>query len=96
MWAYVVILVAALWWARAHLITEVGVSVRQAVALGLACGLLLDVAMALVVVGSAVSVGAVRPRLAHHTAVALSIVLVSFTAANVAYPGTSTRVSNRG
>ena len=45
-WAYVVILAGALWWLRAQLVTEVGVSLQQAVALGLPWGLLLDLAMA--------------------------------------------------
>jgi arylsulfatase A-like enzyme len=84
---YVVILVGALWCVRAQLITEVGVPLGQAVALGLPYGLLLDVAMALLVAGSAVLVGAARPRIAHHTAAAMSIVLVGFSAANVAYFG---------
>jgi len=82
-----VILVAALWWLRAQLVTEIGVPVRQAWALGLPCGMLLDVAMALLVVGTAISVGAVRPRLAHPGAVALSIILLVLTTANVAYFG---------
>jgi hypothetical protein len=86
-WAYVVILAGALWWLRAQLVTEVGVSLQQAVALGLACGLVIDLAMALLVVGSAICVGATQPRFAHYTAVALSIVLLGFTAANVAYFG---------
>lgn len=85
--AYVVILVAALWWLRAQLVTEVGVPVRQALALGLPCGMLLDLAMALLVVGTAICVGAVRPRLAHPSAVALSIILLVLTTANVAYFG---------
>ncbi|MCU1386287.1 MAG: hypothetical protein JWL71_4984 [Acidobacteria bacterium] len=85
--AYVVILAGALWWLRAQLVTEVGVSLPQAVALGLPCGLLLDLAMALLVVGSAVCVGRARPRLAHYLAAALSIVLLGFTTANVAYFG---------
>jgi hypothetical protein len=80
-------LVAALWWLRAQLISEVGVGLHQAVALGLACGLALDVAMALLVAGMAVCVAAVRPNLAHHTAIALSIIVLGFTAANVAYFG---------
>src|SRR3954447_11015558 len=85
--AYVVLLIVALWWLRVQLVTEVGVPFRQAVALGLACGLLLDVAMALLVAGSAVCVGAVRTRLAHLAAIALSIFVLGFTAANVAYFG---------
>ena len=86
-WAYVVILTGALWWLRAQLVTEVGVSLQQAVALGLPCGILIDLAMALLVVGSAICVGAVQPRFAHYTAVALSTVLLGFTTANVAYFG---------
>src|SRR3954471_22260187 len=85
--AYVAILTVALWWLRAQLVTEVGVPFRQAVALGLVCGLLLDVAMALLVAGSAVCVGAARPRLAHPAAIGLSILVLGFTAANVAYFG---------
>jgi hypothetical protein len=86
-WAYVLILVGALWWLRAQLVTEIGVPLRQAVALGLPAGLLLDLAMALLVVGSAICVGAGRPRIAHHIAVALSIIVLGFTAANVAFFG---------
>jgi len=86
-WAYVVVLAGALWWLRAQLINEVGVPLQQAVALGLPYGLLLDLAMALLVAGCAICVGAARPRLAHYTAVALSIVLLGFTTANVAYFG---------
>ena len=86
-WAYVLFLAGALWWLRAQLITEVGVSFRQALGLGLACGLLLDFAMALLAAGSAICVGAVRPRFGHHAAMAFSIVLLAFTTANVAYFG---------
>jgi hypothetical protein len=86
-WAYVLIPVAALWWLRAPLVGEVGVPLRQAVVLGLACGLLLDAAMALLVAGMAVCVGAVRPPLAHPAAIASSFVVLGFTAANVAYFG---------
>jgi hypothetical protein len=86
-WTYVLLLVGALWCLRAQLITEVGVSFRQALALGLACGLLLDFAMALLIAGSAILAGAARPRIAHAAAVALSIVLLAFTTANVAYFG---------
>jgi hypothetical protein len=85
-WAYVVVLAGALWWLRAQLVTEVGVSLQQALALGLPCGLLIDLAMALLVVGSAICVGAAT-RFAHYGAVALSIVLLGFTTANVAYFG---------
>jgi len=86
-WGYGLVLVAALWWLRAQLVAEVGVPLRQAVAIGLLCGLAIDVAMALLVVGIAVCVGAVRPRIAHLTAMTLSILLLGFTAANVAYFG---------
>ncbi len=86
-WGYGLILVAALWWLRAQLVAEVGVPLRQAVVLGLPSGLLLDVGMALLVGGAAVCVGAVRPRLAHYTAMALSVLVLGFTAANVAYFG---------
>jgi hypothetical protein len=80
-------LVAGLWWLRAQLVAEVGVPLPQAVALGLPFGLLLDVAMAVLVAGIAVCVAAVRPRLAHHAAIVLSIIILGFTAANVAYFG---------
>jgi Sulfatase len=86
-WAYVLVLVAALWWLRSELIAEVGVPLQQAVVLGLPCGLVLDLAIALLVAGIAVCVAAVRPHLAHHTAIALSVVVLGFTAANVAYFG---------
>lgn len=86
-WAHVLLLVTALWWLRAQLVTEVGVPIGQAVALGLPCGMLLDLAMALLVVGIAILIGAVRPRLAHPSAVLLSIVLLILTTANVAYFG---------
>ena len=56
-WAYVVILVCALWWLRAQLVAEVGVPLRQAVALGLPSGLLLDVAMALGILFQKFNVG---------------------------------------
>jgi arylsulfatase A-like enzyme len=85
--AYVAVLTGALWWLRAQLITEVGVSLGEAMTLGLPCGVLLDLAMVLVVGGTAICIGADRPRLGNSTAAALSIVLLGFTTANVAYFG---------
>lgn len=86
-WAYVLIVVGALWWLRAQLVAEVGVPLRQAVALGLVPGLLVDLAMALLVVGGAICIGAGRPRLVHYTAIALAFIVLGFTTANVAFFG---------
>ena len=79
------VLLAALWLLRARLLSEVGVPFAHALALGLAAGGLLDLAVALCVAGVAAFLGAWRPRFAHHAALGLAIVVVGSTAANVAY-----------
>lgn len=80
-------LVGSLALLRAQLVLEVGVPLGRALDLGLACGVLLDLAMAIGVVGATIVIGAWHRRIAHHAALAMSIVLVGFTAANVAYFG---------
>jgi len=84
---YLLFLAAALWWLRAQLVSEVGVALPAALALGLPSGLLLDLAMALLVCGVAACAGARWPAAAHPTAAALAILVLGFTAANVAYFG---------
>jgi arylsulfatase A-like enzyme len=84
---YFLFLAAALWWLRAQLVTEVGVPLQPALALGLPCGLLLDLAMALLVCGAAICAGARWPAAAQPTAAALALLVLGFTAANVAYFG---------
>jgi Sulfatase len=84
-WIWFLFLLIALWLLRAQLIVAVGVSFKRVVALGLLCGVLLDLAMALLVTGAAVCIGARWPGFAHSTAFALSTVVLGFTMANVAY-----------
>ena len=84
---YLLFLTGALWWLRAQLVAEVGVPLQPALALGLPCGVLLDLAMALLVCGAAAWAGARWPAAAHPTAAALSILMLAFTASNVAYFG---------
>jgi hypothetical protein len=86
-WTCCLVVLAALWLLRAQLIAEVGVPFEQALALGLSCGVLLDLAMVLLIAGAAICVGAWQPRLAPSTALALSAVVVGFSTANVAYFG---------
>ena len=84
-WILFVVLIVLLGVLRVQLVFDVGVPLRRAWALGLACGVLLDLAMALGVVGAAVAIGRWRPGVAYCAAVVMSVVLVGFTAANVAY-----------
>ena len=86
-WTWLVFLVASLALLRAQLVAEVGVAVSRALDLGLGCGILFDLSMVAGVIGAASVIGAWRPRLANPAAIAMSIVLVGFTTANVAYFG---------
>ena len=79
------VLLIALALLRAQLIVEVGVGVRQALTLGLMSGVLLDIAVALAVVGVAICVGSLLPRLAPYAAIALGGGVLILTIANVAY-----------
>lgn len=83
--AWFAVVLVALWLLRAQLVHEVGVPFRQALALGLAVGILLDVAMAAAVVGLALCVGARWPRAGHCTAFVLTIAVSFVSMANVAY-----------